>query len=123
MFVNEELDEIAEALGAAERILKPGGRLVVISFHSLEDRLVKTFLTARSRAAPTSRHMPQTTGPAPSFRAITRRPVGPDEAEIAANPRARSAKLRAAERTDAPPTGASLAQLLPVLPSLAEVSR
>ncbi len=124
MFVNEELAELAEALKAAEAILKPGGRLVVVTFHSLEDRPVKTFLNERGKRGGGSRHQPEVIEPAPSFRILTGRPVTPDDAEIAANPRARSAKLRAAERTDAPPRrGAqhSADDLLPRLPSLAEV--
>ena len=120
MFVNEELSELAEALKAAEAILKPGGRLVVVTFHSLEDRLVKTFLNERGKRSGGSRHRPEVIEPAPSFRILTGRPVAPDEAEIAANPRARSAKLRAAERTDAPPRR-SADDLLPRLPSLADV--
>jgi len=121
MFVNEELAELGAALAAAERVLAPGGRLAVISFHSLEDRLVKTFLAARGRPPRGSRHRPEIAASAPSFRLLTPRPVTPDAAEVAANPRARSAKLRAAERTGAPP----LAQMppLPRLPSLADVLR
>jgi 16S rRNA (cytosine1402-N4)-methyltransferase len=102
IFVNEELDELHEALSAAERVLKPGGRLVVVSFHSLEDRIVKNFLSLRGKASAGSRHMPEVVQAAPSFEILTRRPVIPGEAEIAANPRARSAKLRAAQRTVAP---------------------
>jgi 16S rRNA (cytosine1402-N4)-methyltransferase len=101
IFVNEELDELHEALSAAERVLKPGGRLVVVSFHSLEDRIVKNFLSLRGKASAGSRHMPEVVQAAPSFEILTRRPVIPGEAEIAANPRARSAKLRAAQRTAA----------------------
>lgn len=121
MFVNEELSELSAALAAAERALAPGGRLVVIAFHSLEDRLVKTFLAARSRPPRGSRHLPEVAPAAPSFRLLVPRPLVPDVAETAANPRARSAKLRAAERTDAP----ALAQAapLPRLPSLADVMR
>lgn len=123
IFVNDELGEIANGLAAAERILKPSGRLVVIAFHSLEDRIVKTFLTERSRAPATSRHQPLTESAAPSFRVLTRRPETPDETEIAANARARSAKLRAAERTDAAAQAADIDSLLPRLPSLATVVR
>ena len=121
IFVNEELAELAAVLPAAERVLKPGGRLVVIAFHSLEDRVVKTFLAGRGRRSGASRHQPEAVQPAPTFRVLTSRPVTPDEAEIAANPRARSAKLRAAERTGAPSMDNSAIDLLPRLPSLAEV--
>jgi 16S rRNA (cytosine1402-N4)-methyltransferase len=102
--VNDELAEIDRGLAAAERVLKPGGRLAVVAFHSLEDRRVKNFLRARSGQAPRgSRHAPETArGRAPSFQGPQRRPVGPGPAEIAANPRARSARLRSAVRTAAP---------------------
>ena len=102
--VNGELEELDRGLRAAERLLAPGGRLAVVSFHSLEDRRVKTFLRGRSSDVPgPSRHMPvAATPPEPSFRLIGRRPIGPGAEEIAANPRARSAKLRVAERTSAP---------------------
>jgi 16S rRNA (cytosine1402-N4)-methyltransferase len=133
IFVNEELAELAGGLAAAERVLKPCGRLVVIAFHSLEDRIVKNFLAANSRAPAASRHRPEAIATAPTLRVLTRRPETPDEAEIAANPRARSAKLRAAERTAAPtlPSPASgggsgrgsAATLLPRLPSLADIMR
>ena len=123
IFVNDELGELAAALAAAERILRDGGRLVVISFHSLEDRIVKTFLAERGKPRPVSRHMPQATGPAPSFRLLTRRVVTPDDAELADNPRARSAKLRAAERTAAAPLAADVGELLPRLPALHDVMR
>src|SRR6266567_3327521 len=93
IFVNDELRSLAEALGAAERLLAPGGRLVTIAFHSLEDRIVKTFLAARGRPAAPSRHLPERVRAAPSFQILTRRPVVPDDAELEANPRARSAKL------------------------------
>jgi 16S rRNA (cytosine1402-N4)-methyltransferase len=105
IYVNRELDELADALHAAERLLKPGGRLVVVTFHSLEDRIVKRFLVARSgKPAQPSRHRPEAKMvAAASFRAITRGHASAGEAEVARNPRARSAKLRAAERTAAPP--------------------
>ena len=103
MAVNDEEGELQRGLAAAERMLAPGGRLAVASFHSIEDRCVKTFLRARSGAAPHgSRHAPATRQAAPSFRLLTRKPIEPGSAEIARNPRARSARLRAAERTAAP---------------------
>jgi 16S rRNA (cytosine1402-N4)-methyltransferase len=120
ILVNEELDELQSALVAAERVLKPGGRLAVVSFHSLEDRIVKNFFNARARASQGSRHLPQLTQAAPSFRLLTKRPVTPGEQELAVNPRARSAKLRAAERTGAPPHPADD---LSSWPSLADVMR
>ncbi len=123
IFVNEELAELASGLAAAERVLKPSGRLVVIAFHSLEDRIVKNFLAAKSRAPAASRHRPEAIADAPTFRVLTRRPETPDEAEIAANPRARSAKLRAAERTAAAAQDMPAATLLPRLPSLADIMR
>src|SRR3546814_3071964 len=100
--VNRELEELAEGLRAAERMLKPGGRLAVVSFHSLEDRVVKRFLRDRSGKAPgASRHMPLTgSGPQPSFEAVAK-PVRAGEAELKTNPRARSATLRVARRTAA----------------------
>jgi len=120
IFVNDELRSLAEALGAAERLLAPGGRLVTIAFHSLEDRIVKTFLAARGRPAAPSRHLPERAGAAPSFQILTRRPVVPDDAELAANPRARSAKLRAAERTSAT-AHRQRAEVLPRLPTPDEI--
>lgn len=120
MFVNEELEEIAHALEAAERILKPGGRLSVVSFHSLEDRIVKNFIAGEARLS-VSRHAPDLARRSPAFRALTRKPVMADAAEVAANPRARSAKLRAAERTDAPAREGTATALLPRLPDLALV--
>ncbi|HZB92492.1 MAG TPA: 16S rRNA (cytosine(1402)-N(4))-methyltransferase RsmH [Stellaceae bacterium] len=103
MEVNDELGELERALLAAERLLAPGGRLAIVSFHSLEDRKVKDFLRERSAAAPHgSRHRPALPAPAPSFRLLTKKAVTPGAAEIERNPRARSARLRAAERTDAP---------------------
>jgi 16S rRNA (cytosine1402-N4)-methyltransferase len=101
--VNDELGELDRGLAAAERLLMPGGRLAVVSFHSLEDTRVKTFLRRRSETARGSRHLPpRPGGPAPSFVLLSRRPVRPSAAEIARNPRSRSARLRAAERTAVP---------------------
>lgn len=108
--VNDELGELERGLAAAEALLVPGGRLVVVAFHSLEDRVVKAFLRRRSGGeAQGSRHLPVSDAApaAPTFRLITRRPLRPSPREVAANPRARSARLRAAERTAAPPWGAS----------------
>ena len=105
LYVNDELGELERGLAAAERILRAGGRLAVVAFHSLEDRIVKNFLSERSgRSARPSRHMPDVPGAerAPSFRLLTRKPVMPSSDEIAVNPRARSARLRAAVRTEAP---------------------
>ena len=102
--VNEELTELEAGLVAAERILKSGGRLAVVTFHSLEDRIVKSFFTARAGRLPGgSRHAPPVTGgPAPTFSLPFKGAVESGGAELAANPRARSAKLRAGVRTDAP---------------------
>jgi len=124
IFVNDELTELARGLVAAERVLKPAGRLVVVAFHSLEDRIVKTFLAEHSRAPSSSRHRPQIASAPATFRVLTKRPETPDDAEIAANPRARSAKLRAAERTDeAARSATTIEALLPRLPSLADIIR
>jgi len=102
--VNDELGEVERGLAAAEKLLAPGGRLAVVSFHSLEDRAVKDFLKRRSGSAPQpSRHVPVVAAARePSFRLLSRKPVLPSEAETRANPRARSARLRIAERTSAP---------------------
>jgi 16S rRNA (cytosine1402-N4)-methyltransferase len=104
MLVNDELGELARGLCAAERALRPGGRLVVVSFHSLEDRMVKQFLAERAGALGRgSRHAPDLPlERAPSFLLERKRATAPSDAEIAANPRARSASLRWAVRTDAP---------------------
>ena len=101
--VNRELGELADGLAAAERVLAPGGRLAVVTFHSLEDRLVKRFLRERSGATPAgSRHMPEVAvRAAPSFEQVGKA-VRAGEAEVARNPRARSATLRVARRTSAP---------------------
>ena len=104
IFVNHELEELAGALGAAQELLKPGGVLAVVTFHSLEDRIVKRFFLHQSgRQGRPSRHLPEQPGSLnpPGFQNIYKKPVTPDEAEKKANPRARSARLRAARRTDA----------------------
>lgn len=102
--VNEELSELEAGLAAAERALKPGGRLCVVTFHSLEDRIVKTFLAVRAGRTPGgSRHAPPVAaGAPPSFELLFNGARAPSDAETRANPRARSAKLRAAVRTTAP---------------------
>ena len=104
MYVNDELGELARALVAAERLLRPGGRLVVVTFHSLEDRLVKQWLRERSgKTAGGSRHLPlMARGPEATFTLSPSKPVLPQDKEVEGNPRARSAKLRAAIRTEAP---------------------
>jgi 16S rRNA (cytosine1402-N4)-methyltransferase len=105
IYVNDELGELARALSAAERSLKPGGRLVVVTFHSLEDRIVKRFLQERSgKESQGSRHLPAQSikSEPPSFEIVNRRPLTPQKEELEVNPRARSARLRAAVRTQAP---------------------
>lgn len=112
IFVNGELDELAHALAAAEKVLKPGGRLVVVSFHSLEDRIVKRFFAERSRErAGGSRHQPETSVPEPTFRLLDKGAMTAAAAETARNPRARSAKLRAGIRTAAPARPVDFAEL------------
>ena len=100
IFVNDELGQLVSALEAAERAIKPGGRLVVVTFHSLEDRIVKRFLQDRSSAKAVSRHMPVTGGPMPTFERLGGA-VTASEEEAEANTRARSARLRAGMRTEA----------------------
>lgn len=107
--VNDELGELERGLVAAEKVLAPGGRLAVVTFHSLEDRVVKTFLKERSGDVPSpSRHLPQlANGPAATFTLLGRKAVTAGADEVAQNPRSRSAKLRAAIRTEAPAWAAS----------------
>jgi 16S rRNA (cytosine1402-N4)-methyltransferase len=101
--VNTEFSELAEGLAAAERALKPGGKLAVVTFHSLEDRIVKRFFQLASGAeANANRYAPARETTTARFEMITRRAVGPDDEELAVNPRSRSAKLRVGRRTDAP---------------------
>ncbi len=117
--VNDEFGQLIEGLEAAERALKPGGRLAVVTFHSLEDRVVKRFFQARSgRAGSGSRYAPVQASDAPAFEMISRKGIGPDDQELAENPRSRSAILRVARRTDAPagtPDRAALGLPAPVL--------
>lgn len=103
MHINRELGELEDGLDAAERALKPGGRLAVVTFHSLEDRIVKNFMRRRSGSEPAgSRHLPvRVDGPKPTFARVAK-PVRASDSEIARNPRSRSATLRSAERTNAP---------------------
>ena len=110
IFVNRELDELTAGLEAVERLLRPGGILAVVSFHSLEDRIVKRFLASRGQhASRPSRHRPVIDGPAPSFEILSRKAILPIEDERNQNSRARSAKLRIARRTGAPPLGMATA--------------
>ncbi|MGS1093666.1 16S rRNA (cytosine(1402)-N(4))-methyltransferase RsmH [Aquamicrobium terrae] len=118
IYVNDELGELSRALVAAERALKPGGRLVVVTFHSLEDRIVKRFLADRDETVAGSRHLPQVVVKVATF---MRKGGGiaPGEAEVERNPRARSARLRAAVRTDASPRGDDPSVFgLPKLPAI-----
>ncbi|MFS4437319.1 16S rRNA (cytosine(1402)-N(4))-methyltransferase RsmH [Paracoccaceae bacterium GXU_MW_L88] len=110
--VNDELGELVAGLAAAERILKPGGWLAVVTFHSLEDRIVKRFMQSRSdSAAKGSRHAPAQEGPEPTFVLAPRKAIAPSDTEIDRNPRARSAKLRVARRTEARPLPVDAAAL------------
>ncbi|MHA1547526.1 MAG: 16S rRNA (cytosine(1402)-N(4))-methyltransferase RsmH [Alphaproteobacteria bacterium] len=123
IFVNRELGELADALAASERILGEGGRLVVVAFHSLEDRIVKRFMVDRSATGGGgSRHRPDVEVQPPSFERLTRDAVVADDDEIARNPRARSARLRAARRTSGPARPSDLRALgVPVLDDLSPV--
>ncbi len=104
IYLNDELGELMDGLLAAEQLLGANGRLVVVTFHSLEDRMVKRFMAARTgRAGRPSRHRPEVVEQAPAFTAPMRKPMVAGEAELDANPRARSAKLRVVERTQARP--------------------
>lgn len=109
--VNTELEEVAKGLAAAEKLLKPDGRLVVVTFHSLEDRIAKLFFAERTRELAGSRHLPQVAVVHPSFALSARKPVAPSDSEVERNPRARSAKLRAGVRLDAPARVLDLAAL------------
>lgn len=103
IWVNDEFRQLVDGLFAAERALKPGGKLAVVSFHSLEDRIVKRFMQARSSTGGAgNRYAPAQESVAPTFTLPFRRAIGPDKDELAENPRARSALLRVAVRTDAP---------------------
>lgn len=118
IFVNDELGELARALFAAERALRPGGKLVVVTFHSLEDRVVKRFIADRAESPAGSRHMPELQAKAATFAKLGGA-IAPSAAEIEGNPRARSAKLRAAVRSDAPPRGEDFSIFgFPKLPDL-----
>lgn len=118
IFVNDELGELAAALFAAERALKPGGRLAVVTFHSLEDRIAKRFIADRSGTPGGSRYLPEIKANTPTFEKRGGA-IGPGEAEIEANPRSRSAKLRVAVRTTAPARAADMTIFgLPKLPNI-----
>lgn len=101
--VNAEYDELYQGLMAAERALKPGGKLAVVTFHSIEDRMVKRFLQSRAgQTGRANRYAPETETEEAQFKLVSRKAIGPDDEELAENPRSRSAKLRVALRTDAP---------------------
>ncbi|NBB98615.1 MAG: 16S rRNA (cytosine(1402)-N(4))-methyltransferase RsmH [Alphaproteobacteria bacterium] len=118
--VNAEFDALIDGLEAAERALKPGGKLAVVSFHSLEDRVVKRFLAQRAaQGGGGNRFAPEAPQVQPRFRLIEKKGIAADEAELRANPRARSARLRLAQRTDAPAGPADRAAL--GLPRISEV--
>ena len=118
--VNDEFGQLEQGLAAAERALKPGGYLAVVSFHSLEDRVIKRFFQLRSGGeGQGNRYAPERAPTVAAFTLTTRRAIGPDDDELAQNPRARSAKLRIGRRTDAPAGHADPAALgLPRLPQI-----
>ncbi|WP_439118759.1 16S rRNA (cytosine(1402)-N(4))-methyltransferase RsmH [Marivita sp.] len=117
--VNDEYGALMQGLMAAERALKPGGLLAVVSFHSVEDRMVKRFLQARGgQSGRANRYAPEIEAETPAFQIVTRKAVGPDDDELAVNPRSRSAKLRVARRTDAPAGDIDAGQI--ALPQLKE---
>jgi 16S rRNA (cytosine1402-N4)-methyltransferase len=111
IFINRELDDLARSLGAAELVLREGGRLVIVAFHSLEDRIVKRFLQERANHIRGSRHQPMVHAEPPTFSLLVRGAVEPDESEVIANPRARSARLRAAVRSAAPARAVDFASI------------
>lgn len=122
IYVNDELGELARALIAAERALKPGGRLVVVTFHSLEDRIVKRFFADRVGGGSGSRHLPEAHMRHGSFNLAVKGAVGASDEEASRNPRSRSAKLRAGIRTEHPPLKADYSIFgLPTLPEIADV--
>jgi 16S rRNA (cytosine1402-N4)-methyltransferase len=122
IYVNDELGELAQALFAAERALKPGGRLVVVTFHSLEDRIVKKFFSERSGKASGSRHLPMVEARPATFEPVGKGMVAASEEEAEMNPRARSAKLRAGIRTSAPAERADMSIFdLPDLATLEKI--
>ena len=122
IFVNDELGELARALFAAERALKPGGRLTVVTFHSLEDRIVKKFFQDRAGKASGSRHLPLVHERAATFAPVGKSMVAASEEEASRNPRARSAKMRVGTRTEAPPEADDLSIFdLPNLASLGKI--
>ena len=118
--VNDEMRQLVEGLEAAERALRPGGMLAVVTFHSLEDRVVKRFLAERaSEGGGGSRHAPEAALRDPGFLLTPKKAIAPDEDEIAVNPRARSSRLRVATRTEAPAAPVDRARLgLPMMPEV-----
>jgi 16S rRNA (cytosine1402-N4)-methyltransferase len=118
IYVNDELGQLTQALCAAERILKPGGRLIIVTFHSLEDRIVKKFFSDRADAGSGSRHLPQVEIKTPTFVLPFKGVQEPGETECAVNVRARSAKLRAGIRTDAKSRNDQEFASLPRLPDV-----